>query len=206
MPKQIYGDELILEDSVTAAKTLAELADKSHASLTGVTADQHHAQAHTLTSHSTRAHSELTDVGANDHHAQAHTLASHTTKPRFYYSMQTRYTWVSTTATAYTTVSYSDAPVDFDALAAAGFNRMSLQCRCYNNTSGQTVYAEIWNYTDGVSIGSEVAAATTNNSNVSKGAAVDISALTGLKLIGMRMKVSGGTGYTIGSSFLFEVV
>ena len=75
MPKQIYGDELILEDSVTAAKTLAELADKSHASLTGVTADQHHAQAHTLASHSTKAHSELTGVGASDHHAKTTSFA-----------------------------------------------------------------------------------------------------------------------------------
>ncbi len=49
---------------------LNDLAEKSHASLTNVTADQHHAQAHTLASHSTKAHSELTGIGANDHHRE----------------------------------------------------------------------------------------------------------------------------------------
>lgn len=52
----------------------------NHQNLTGVTADQHHPQAHTLGSHSTKAHSELTDVLADQHHPQAHTLDSHTTK------------------------------------------------------------------------------------------------------------------------------
>ena len=47
---------------------LADLAEKLHASLTGVSADQHHPQAHTLTSHSTKAHTELTGVLANQHH------------------------------------------------------------------------------------------------------------------------------------------
>jgi len=51
-----------------------------HVNLAGVSADQHHPQAHTLASHSTKAHSELTGIGANDHHAQAHTLASHSSK------------------------------------------------------------------------------------------------------------------------------
>lgn len=55
-----------------AGLRLAQLAEKAHGSLTGVTSDQHHAQAHTLASHSTKAHAELTGVGANDHHAQLH--------------------------------------------------------------------------------------------------------------------------------------
>ncbi len=41
-----------------------------HSELTGVSADQHHAQSHTLASHSTKAHSELTGIGASDHHAK----------------------------------------------------------------------------------------------------------------------------------------
>lgn len=45
-----------------------------HASLSGVSADQHHAQSHTH-SHDT----ELTGVSADDHHAQSHTHASHPT-------------------------------------------------------------------------------------------------------------------------------
>jgi hypothetical protein len=55
---------------------LASLAEKSHVSLTNVTADQHHAQAHTLTSHSTKDHGELTNVTSGQHHAQLH-HASH---------------------------------------------------------------------------------------------------------------------------------
>lgn len=51
-----------------------------HANLAGVSADQHHPQAHTLASHSSKAHSELTGIGANDHHSAAHTLASHSSK------------------------------------------------------------------------------------------------------------------------------
>ena len=40
----------------------------AHSQLTGVTADQHHPQAHTLASHSTKAHAELTDVSEAQHH------------------------------------------------------------------------------------------------------------------------------------------
>ena len=47
-----------------------ELTVIAHDSLTGVTADQHHPQAHTLASHSTKAHSELTGIGASDHHVK----------------------------------------------------------------------------------------------------------------------------------------
>lgn len=50
----------------------------SHAHLSGVTADQHHAQSHTLASHSTKAHAELTNVTSDQHHAQSHNMASHT--------------------------------------------------------------------------------------------------------------------------------
>ena len=73
-------DTLVLErDNGTAwvemargetAIRLAQLSEKAHGSLTGVTADQHHAQAHTLASHSTKAHSELTGIGASDHHTK----------------------------------------------------------------------------------------------------------------------------------------
>ena len=52
------------------ATRLAQLSEKAHGSLTGVTADQHHAQAHTLASHSTKAHAELTGIGASDHHVK----------------------------------------------------------------------------------------------------------------------------------------
>ena len=58
-------DEVARGETVTR---LAQLSEKAHSSLTGVTADQHHAQAHTLASHSTKAHSELTGIGASDHH------------------------------------------------------------------------------------------------------------------------------------------
>ena len=53
---------------------LAQLSEKAHASLTGVTADQHHPQAHTLASHSTKAHSELTGIGKSDHHSNVITI------------------------------------------------------------------------------------------------------------------------------------
>ncbi|MBA7692082.1 hypothetical protein ES703_100640 [subsurface metagenome] len=73
-------DTLVLERDTGAAWVemargetairLAQLSEKAHGSLTGVSADQHHAQAHTLASHSTKAHSELTGVGTSDHHAK----------------------------------------------------------------------------------------------------------------------------------------
>jgi len=40
------SNNMTFEDAVTGSKTLAEVADKSHASLTGVTADQHHTRSH----------------------------------------------------------------------------------------------------------------------------------------------------------------
>jgi hypothetical protein len=55
-----------------AAHTLASHSTKAHSELSGVGADDHHAQSHTLASHSAKAHSDLTGIGANDHHAQAH--------------------------------------------------------------------------------------------------------------------------------------
>lgn len=59
---------------------LAYLAEKSHASLTNVGEDDHHAKTHTLASHSQKKHSDLTDIGEDDHHAKTHTLASHSQK------------------------------------------------------------------------------------------------------------------------------
>ena len=56
---------------------LADMAEKAHGSLTGVSANQHHPQAHTLGSHSTKAHSELTGVTSDLHHPQSHNAASH---------------------------------------------------------------------------------------------------------------------------------
>ena len=77
-------DTLVLErDTGTAweekargetAIRLAQLSEKAHDSLTGVTADQHHPQAHTLASHSTKAHSELTGIGKSDHHSNVITI------------------------------------------------------------------------------------------------------------------------------------
>ncbi|MBA7496910.1 hypothetical protein ES702_07519 [subsurface metagenome] len=55
-----------------AVTRLAQLSEKAHGSLTGVTSDQHHAESHTLASHSTKAHSELTGVTPDLHHAQNH--------------------------------------------------------------------------------------------------------------------------------------
>jgi len=52
----------------------------NHTNITGVTSDQHHAQAHSLASHSTKAHSELTDVTSDQHHPQDHSLGSHSSK------------------------------------------------------------------------------------------------------------------------------
>ncbi len=51
----------------------------SHDSIDGVSANDHHAQAHTLASHSTKAHAELTDVTPDQHHTQIHTILSHDT-------------------------------------------------------------------------------------------------------------------------------
>ena len=56
---------------------LADMAEKAHGSLTGVTSDQHHPQAHTLASHSTKAHGELTGVTSGQHHPRSHNAASH---------------------------------------------------------------------------------------------------------------------------------
>lgn len=58
-----------------ADKVLSHVVD--HADLANVTANQHHAQAHTLASHSSKAHTELTGVTSDLHHAQVHTLGSH---------------------------------------------------------------------------------------------------------------------------------
>ena len=44
----------------------------AHSHLSGVTPDQHHAQAHNLASHSTKAHAELTGVTSDQHHARSH--------------------------------------------------------------------------------------------------------------------------------------
>lgn len=63
------------------AERLAALTARAHSDLTGIGADDHHAQGHTLASHSTKAHSELTGVGADDHHAKQHAMddaANHT--------------------------------------------------------------------------------------------------------------------------------
>lgn len=51
--------------------------DFSHEDLVGVSADQHHNEAHTLASHSSKAHSELTGIGTGDHHAQNHASRHH---------------------------------------------------------------------------------------------------------------------------------
>ena len=56
--------------TVVPHDALADLSEKAHGSLSGVSADQHHAQAHTLASHSSKAHSELSGVGESDHHTK----------------------------------------------------------------------------------------------------------------------------------------
>lgn len=61
---------------------LANLTERAHGSLTGVTSDQHHPQAHTLASHSTKAHNELTGVTAAQHHAKT-TTTGEITSGRF---------------------------------------------------------------------------------------------------------------------------
>lgn len=62
-------------DDLESLLRLANLAEKAHSSLTGVTANQHHAQAHTLASHTTKAHSELTGVTASQHHSKTSKLS-----------------------------------------------------------------------------------------------------------------------------------
>lgn len=57
----------------------------AHAALSGVTADQHHAQSHAIdgADHSgTLAHTALGSVTADQHHAQAHSDADHTSASR----------------------------------------------------------------------------------------------------------------------------
>ena len=65
-----------LTDAQHGSRTVANAHAHSH--LSGVGANDHHAQAHTLASHSTKAHTELTGVTSDQHHAQSHTHASHT--------------------------------------------------------------------------------------------------------------------------------
>lgn len=62
----------VIRASGAAAFAWAQL---GHGDLGSVSANQHHAQAHSLASHSSKAHNELTGIGANDHHAQAHSHA-----------------------------------------------------------------------------------------------------------------------------------
>lgn len=70
-----------LNDRIDAANT--SITNKTHASLTSVTADQHHTQVHAIggADHSgTLAHSALSSVTADQHHAQVHAIggADHT--------------------------------------------------------------------------------------------------------------------------------
>lgn len=61
-------------DVSKTGSNLTDLATRQHAGLTDVTANQHHAQAHTLASHTTKPHSALTDVLENQHHNKVHAL------------------------------------------------------------------------------------------------------------------------------------
>lgn len=83
--------------------TAAEVPDHTHASgaqagtvahsaLTGIGADDHHAQSHSHASHTgigaddhhaqSHSHASHTGIGADDHHAQAHGAADHTNRTR----------------------------------------------------------------------------------------------------------------------------
>lgn len=53
------------------------LGPTSHDTLTGVSVDDHHDEAHNLAAHAVRAHANLSDAPADAHHATAHTAASH---------------------------------------------------------------------------------------------------------------------------------
>ena len=55
--------------SETVEHTLAQHTAKPHSHLTGVGADDHHAETH---SHGASAHADLTGIGVDDHHAQTH--------------------------------------------------------------------------------------------------------------------------------------
>jgi len=59
------ADEVVKDSDKLEGSTKAQVQD-------------HTPKAHTLASHSTKAHSELTGVSADQHHAQAHKLDSHT--------------------------------------------------------------------------------------------------------------------------------
>jgi len=59
-----------LTDAQHGSQTVANAHAHSH--LSGIGANDHHAQAHTLASHSTKAHSELTGVTSDQHHARSH--------------------------------------------------------------------------------------------------------------------------------------
>lgn len=48
------------------------LGPSSHDSLSDVSVDDHHTQAHNLDTHATRVHANLSDAPADAHHAQAH--------------------------------------------------------------------------------------------------------------------------------------
>lgn len=67
---RVGGADPLDTEAFANAINLADLAEKLHTSLTGVTANQHHNQAHTLASHSTKAHAELTGVTADLHHVE----------------------------------------------------------------------------------------------------------------------------------------
>lgn len=87
-PQDAIVDDLTAATlTVTGASTLATVTATSvsapHSGLTGVTADQHHAQSHGHTGadgSGTVAHSATTGQTANDHHSQAHVVtgADHT--------------------------------------------------------------------------------------------------------------------------------
>lgn len=70
-PYRVWRDNGASWDEVARGEAgirLAQLAERAHASTTGRTANDHHAQVHTLASHSTKAHTELTGVTAEQHH------------------------------------------------------------------------------------------------------------------------------------------
>jgi len=128
--------------TVAGDLNLADLAEKAHDSLTGVTSDQHHPQAHTLGSHTTKAHAELTNVTENQHHSKFTTVehsAIGDAAPH-----HARYTNAEAQATVKANVEVGDLKAPTKALAMNAQNITGINSLTASELHGTTYWGDIY--------------------------------------------------------------
>lgn len=96
--KQVHWDRVTNKPETypPSAHTLASHSSKAHSELTGITANQHHAQSHTLVSHTARDHHHLVGLADDDHtqyHNNARGDARYYTKTQLQTSGQSQVHW-----------------------------------------------------------------------------------------------------------------